>query len=282
MTGIEELERCFLPLDGREPPEPCFFRIIGRDGAGRIPALLERCRSQARLDGAWIRDGIPNPGEPEIARFLDAVGPRFAPNRALIERHMTVWLGQLRPEPRRSLSAALLDALALLRAQGANDSVLRNTYIKFMCWFRGPLGRVMTGLGRPAPPKLLFEGNISRHEVLLLRLLHRAGCDVWYVHPGSEGPYQKADPGGRFSRLIQGEVLEPLPDSGQGAPPPARPAAMPEASVHRYVHPIRTARPPARSPVEETLSYVLEALERQSERLEEVLRRLDGDKPDTM
>lgn len=225
MTGIEELERCFLPLDGREPPEPCFFRIIGRDGAGRIPALLERCRSQARLDGAWIRDGIPNPGEPEIARFLDAVGPQFAPNRALIERHMTVWLGQLRPEPRRSLSAALLDALALLRAQGANDSVLRNTYIKFMCWFRGPLGRVMTGLGRPAPPKLLFEGNISRHEVLLLRLLHRAGCDVWYVHPGSEGPYQKADPGGRFSRLIQGEVLEPLPDSGQGAPPPARPAA---------------------------------------------------------
>ena len=52
--------------------------------------------------------------------------------------------------------------------------------------------------------------------------------------------------------------------------------------MHRYVHPIRTARPPARSPVEETLSYVLEALERQSERLEEVLRRLDGDKPDTM
>jgi len=61
-----------------------------------------------------------------------------------------------------------------------------------------------------------------------------------------------------------------------------RHAAMPEASVRRYVHPIRTARSPARSPTEEMLSYVLEALSRQSEQLEEVLRRLDSDNSDTM
>ena len=61
-----------------------------------------------------------------------------------------------------------------------------------------------------------------------------------------------------------------------------RPAAVPETTVRRYVHPIRTVRPPARTPVEETLSYVLEALSRQSEQLDEVLRRLDGDNLDTM
>lgn len=60
------------------------------------------------------------------------------------------------------------------------------------------------------------------------------------------------------------------------------PAAMPEANVRRYVHPIRTAKPPARSPAEEMLSYVLEALTRQSEQLDEILRRLDGDNSDTM
>ena len=61
-----------------------------------------------------------------------------------------------------------------------------------------------------------------------------------------------------------------------------RPAAVPETTVRRYVHPIRTVRSPARTPVEETLSYVLEALSRQSEQLDEVLRRLDGDNLDTM
>jgi len=59
-------------------------------------------------------------------------------------------------------------------------------------------------------------------------------------------------------------------------------AAMPEASVRRYVHPIRTSKHPAHSPTEEMLSYVLEALSRQSEQLEEVLRRLDSDNSDTM
>ena len=69
---------------------------------------------------------------------------------------------------------------------------------------------------------------------------------------------------------------------------PARPAAvqrstpLQETAVRRYVHPIRTAKPPARDPVEETLSYILEALMRHSEQLDELLRRLDGDNSDTM
>ena len=55
-----------------------------------------------------------------------------------------------------------------------------------------------------------------------------------------------------------------------------------EVSVRRYVHPIRTAKPPARDPTEEMLSYVLDALSHQSEQLDEVLRRLDGDNSDTI
>ena len=40
---------------------------------------------------------------------------------------------------------------------------------------------------------------------------------------------------------------------GQSAPTP-----MAAAPVHRYAHPIRTARPAQRSSTEETLSYILE------------------------
>lgn len=65
------------------------------------------------------------------------------------------------------------------------------------------------------------------------------------------------------------------PDSGRSVSGP------PPAALHRYVHPIRTVRPAARSPLEEVLSDVLEALSRQSEQLEEVLRRLERDNSDT-
>ena len=61
-----------------------------------------------------------------------------------------------------------------------------------------------------------------------------------------------------------------------------RTAAVPETNVRRYIHPIRTVKPPARTPAEEMLSYVLEALSHQSEQLDEILQRLDGDNSDTM
>ncbi len=226
----ERLERCFLPLDRRNPPESYFFRVIGRDRAGKAAALLDRYAALAQERGACFREGIPNPGERETARFFEVTGPQFTITQPLVERHMTIWLGQLRPAQRKTLSGVMLESLDLLRSQGSNESIVRNTYIKFMCWLRAPLGRVLSGLGRPEPPKLLLEGGISRYEALMLRLLHRSGCDVWYVHPSSEEAYQKADPGGRYSQLVQGEVLGPAPEPDRGtkgnsssapAPPPA-------------------------------------------------------------
>lgn len=67
------------------------------------------------------------------------------------------------------------------------------------------------------------------------------------------------------------------PDS-RAVPPASNPAPV---AVHRYVHPIRTSRPAPRTPAEDLLNEVLEALTRQSEKLDEVLRRLDCDNSDT-
>lgn len=70
----------------------------------------------------------------------------------------------------------------------------------------------------------------------------------------------------------------------RSAPPaqPAPPAVQtPETPVHRYVHPIRTARPAQRSSAEEMLSYIPETLSRQSEQLEELMRRTERDNSDT-
>ena len=64
---------------------------------------------------------------------------------------------------------------------------------------------------------------------------------------------------------------EPPPDG------PAAPAGPPPAALHRYVRPIRTSRPLPRPTAEEMLGDVLETLSRQSDQLNEVLRRLERD-----
>lgn len=69
--------------------------------------------------------------------------------------------------------------------------------------------------------------------------------------------------------------------------PPRRPAGqssgqsvpLSAAPVHRYAHPIPTARPAQRSSTEETLSCILETLSRQSDQLDELLRRTERTAP---
>lgn len=224
MTGITCLEDCFLPLSRRVPPTTRFYRVIGRDGGGKIMAFLTKYRALAQGTGQCIQDGIPNPTEPEIQRFFTGVGAQFTLTPALIARHMTVWLGQLRPVQRQALSSVMDGCLTRLKGQGANENILRNVYIKFMCWFRSPFGQALRGMGQDAPPKILFEGKIGKYEILFLHLLYTAGCDVIYADPCSEDAYRKVDPEGGMSQLIAGEIRTPMPAAPPSAPP--RPASV--------------------------------------------------------
>lgn len=82
-------------------------------------------------------------------------------------------------------------------------------------------------------------------------------------------PYQK-----------QNRPRRPPFQPGDRAVPPA--SSPPPVVVHRYVHPIRTSRQAPRTPAEDLLAEVLETLTRQSEKLDEVLSRLERDNSDTL
>ena len=235
MTDIQLLEACFLPLDRRTPSRSLFFRIIGRDAEGRIPALVDRFRTLAEANGASL-EGLPNPREEEINRFYQEAGGKFALDLPLIARQATLWLGQVRAAERPRLCKAVYDALSLLRERGANEHILKNVYTKFMCWLRGPLGRVLSKLGNGEPPKVLFLGDLSKHEAFFLCLLHQAGCDVWYVNYLSSGSYDKADPEGRFSTKVSGGLLSaPPPPAPPPPPPPPWDGAGRDLDINQWV-----------------------------------------------
>ncbi len=236
MTDIQYLEACFLPLDRRTPSRPVFFRIIGRDAEGRIPALVERYQTQAKSNGVSL-EGLPNPREAEIKRFYQEAGSQFALEPPLIARQAALWLGQVRTAERPRLCKAIYSALSLLQKRGANEHILKNVYTKFMCWMRGPLGHTLSKLGGGEPPKVLFMGDISRHEAFFLYLLHQAGCDVWYVNYLSGASYDKADPDGRFSRRISGELLSaPPPPAPPPPPPPPWDGAGRDLEINQWVN----------------------------------------------
>ena len=224
MSSSHPLGQCLLPVEQRVPQSARFYRVIGRDAGGAVLADLHAFYQLTRSEGLYIPDGIDNPVESEITRFYSTVGERFAFTREFISRHITMWLGQVRPAQRDLLAEALAEALALLKKQGSNDNIVRNAYIKFMCWLRSRFGPVLIGIGKSSPPKILFEGDISKYEALLLYALYLAGCDVVYVDFCSDASYQKADPAGAYSELVRGALLSMPPlhfTAGAGQPEPA-------------------------------------------------------------
>lgn len=239
MTGNIRLEAYLLPVSRRTPPEPQFLRVIGYDRQGTTLTYLKKIYALTSRQGLYIRDGIPNPTEAEIQRFYGAVGEQFTFSPPVVARHLTVWLGQLRPAQRTCLATAMAEVLEILERQGSNESIRKNTYVKFMCWLREPFGGTLMGLGKESPPKVLYEGQLGKYELLFLHLLHRAGSDVLYVDFCSEAAYSKAARGGDYSQPIYGEITAPPADhfakqqeapgrqSSIPAPPRSAPPARP-------------------------------------------------------
>jgi hypothetical protein len=199
----------FLNLDQREPPGALFCRQIGHDSGGETLVFLRKYYQEA-MKGGLYTCGIANPSEAEVTRFKTVSG-EFALSEAVVTRHMTLWLGQLRQAQREAATRALNGVLRDVKNGGANDSVLKNVYIKLMCWLSVPGGGVLRQLGKDLPPHVLYEGDILKHEFYFLRVLAGAGCDVLYLNFLTEDSYRKADPGGSQTKLISGEVRESPP-----------------------------------------------------------------------
>ena len=92
-----------------------------------------------------------------------------------------------------------------LRSRGKSDSVLRNVYIKMMCWLYYRFERLMPFLGGDTVPKVLYEGNsITNHELIFLRILSAIGVAAFIA--GELGDAAKsanpAAPGGNRYKSI--------------------------------------------------------------------------------
>ena len=59
---------------------------------------------------------------------------------------------------RRLVAEALCDTLEGMRNEGKNENMLKNAYIKFMCWLYYLFERVVNLLGDTQAPKIQYEG----------------------------------------------------------------------------------------------------------------------------
>ncbi|MDE7415245.1 MAG: YceG family protein [Lachnospiraceae bacterium] len=194
---IKNLNDFFVERDSR--PNRCvyFYRINGY--TEEIGQFIQTYYEAARLSGVVIEGRIPNPDEKNLAYYEEIMGRDFRMRTDFISQSLRKWLPRMNDYQRGNVARALYETLDALRQSGKNDNMLKNAYIKFMCWLYYKFERIVNMLGENKIPKILYEGEISSYELMLVTILSNAGCDVVLLQYGGDIKYQGLDACNRIS-----------------------------------------------------------------------------------
>ena len=194
---LQNLEDYFKELNNRQEKGVFFYRINGYNET--IGNFIQKYYETARLYGVVIEGKIPNPDEKNLSYYEEIMGTGFNMNMGFITSSLGKWLPRMNDYQRNNVAVSIYDTLESMRKEGKNDNMLRNAYIKFMCWLYYKFERIVNNLGENKIPKILYEGDISNYELKLISILSNAGCDVVLLQYKGDQIYLKSDPESKLS-----------------------------------------------------------------------------------
>lgn len=204
-----DLDLFFVPLANRLGQNVFFCRIDGYSPA--VAAFLRQYWKAARQSGVVIENRIPNPDNNQLAFLAEMLGTDFQMNQNFLSARLKKWLPRLSGRQNGAVAAVLFDLLQDMLRHGKSENILRNTYIKFMCWLYYKFERVVSSVGGEQPPKILYDGELSQYELQMLVLLSRVGADIVLLERNGDRHYQSLDPQSAFSFLYQAPGLSTFP-----------------------------------------------------------------------
>ncbi|MDE7121676.1 MAG: YceG family protein, partial [Oscillospiraceae bacterium] len=200
ITNSDNLDNFFRNLSQRSPEGVYFCRINGWNP--EIHTLIRKYYDTARRTGVVIEGGILNPTNQNLAYYQEMMGSQFQMNETFMQLSLKKWLPRMNPGQCNSVAGSIYYTLDRLRQSGKPESVLKNIYIKFMCWLYYKFERILGQLGTEQIPKILYEGEISNHALLLISVLAHAGSDVILLQYHGDQDYLKLDSRSEFSEIL--------------------------------------------------------------------------------
>lgn len=188
---LQSLDDFFVPLSGRSEKGIYFYRF--NNTSENIEKFIYRYYNAARKSGVVIEGKIGNPTENNLSYYEEIMGRDFQMSMGFISSALKKWLPRMGAFQRENIAGAIYDVLDGLRRNGKNENMLKNAYIKFMCWLYYKFESVVNQMNGENIPKILFIGDIVGYEFMLINVLADAGCDVVFVQPHGDTSYLKVD-----------------------------------------------------------------------------------------
>ncbi len=207
---LENLVEYFYDLNQRQYKNVFFYRINGY--SEEICSFLQQYFEAARQYGVVIEGKIPNPDEKNLAYYEEIMGLDFLLSVGFLNASLKKWLPRMNDFQRGNLSNVLYDTLDQMRKEGKNENMLKNAYIKFMCWLYYKFERILNQLGNNKIPKILYEGNISNYELKMLTILSSTGSDVVLLQYIGDNNYLTLDKESKYSISYSMTGLKEFPE----------------------------------------------------------------------
>ena len=171
--NASNLSDLLLPMRQRgNAPGVYFVRLC--QWSPEIKDFLWRYHEAARAKGVIIEGQIGNPDERQLSYLTEMLGSAFEPNPAFITQALQKWMPRMSQANRVSFAQAMCAQMDELKRKGKTDSIIRNIYMKVMCWLYYKFERIVNQLGANELPKILYEGDISNYELMLISILSNA------------------------------------------------------------------------------------------------------------
>ncbi|MDE6983404.1 MAG: hypothetical protein K2O99_02550, partial [Lachnospiraceae bacterium] len=138
---IKNLNDFFLERDSRPGRGVYFYRINGYTDA--VGQFIQKYYEAARLSGVVIEGRIPNPDEKNLAYYEEIMGMDFRMSPDFVVQSLRKWLPRMNDYQRGTVARSLFETLDTLRKSGKNENMLKNAYIKFMCWLYYKFERIV-------------------------------------------------------------------------------------------------------------------------------------------
>lgn len=213
----------FLPLRERKPfPEDknqyiYFYRYIGltreEDYYNKITNLFKNLAEFKELY-LIFNSGIEAPFNPEITEKVNSYfkmkgSQSFVPDE-IADGLQSAGLFQISKDftQNEKIKEAFREVLKLYESyeRSLNLSIGINFTVKILCWAYQHLPAVYNSWTNLYNPKVVFYGNIKKHEALYLIMLSLSGFDVLYINSLKDDVFPLIDKGKKYTCLIEEPV----------------------------------------------------------------------------
>ena len=195
-----EINDCFKLKSQRDQVGVYFYRIIGYDE--ELLKFLRKYQSVAQKKGVYLNKKLNNPDLSDIQYFYNLINNNFILDEKTIKMDCIKWFTILNNSQIQLVSDAIYTVLTEMKKNNNNLSIIKNSYVKFMYWLKYKFENCIKYIGQDETPKILYEGDIGKNELYLLRILSLAGCDIIYINFLNEESYIKYDPKSKYSIKI--------------------------------------------------------------------------------